>query len=88
MKISVYDTYVKKNDGQLMHFDVFLPKQDLELALTYARKWLNEIGLEDVTITAEECRFCHQEIANPMVASAIQEQGYYIYEMEGCPQAS
>jgi len=36
-------------------------------------------------MTQEECQFCHIQAAPPVVAKDIQESGYYIQKMEGCP---
>ncbi|MDT8363482.1 MAG: DUF2024 family protein [Nitrosomonas sp.] len=84
MQIHVYDTYVKANDGHVMHFDVFTDIKDGEKAVEYAKQWLASIGEQNSTVTSEECRFCHTQAAPEEVTEAIRQNGYYIYKMEGC----
>lgn len=86
MTIYVFDTYVWAKDGTRLHFDVFLPEQDGTKALIAARAWLAENGETEAELTQEKCQFCHSEMANPDVAEAIWEKGYFIFQMEGCPQ--
>ena len=42
MQIAVYDTYVRRNDGLLMHFDILVPAtlNNQETVLDYGRKYL------------------------------------------------
>lgn len=86
MNIHVYDTYAQAKNGGVLHFDVFMPEQNETNALIVARNWLASIGEDGNRLTQERCRFCHTETANPAVASAIEEYGYFIFQMEGCPQ--
>ena len=86
MEIHVYDTYVKASDGHTMHFDVITGEKDHDKAIGYGKEWLKSIGEESATMTTNECRFCHSQGAPEPVEKAIQEQGYFIQKMEGCPQ--
>ncbi len=36
-------------------------------------------------MTQEECQFCHIQEAPPFVEKGIEERGYWIQKMEGCP---
>ncbi len=81
----VYDTYAKAKDGRLMHFDVIIPQKDDTKAIEYAKEWLNSIGQKEVEVTTKQCQFCHSEVASPEIEKEIQQKGYYIYKMEGCP---
>ncbi|CAH1387865.1 DUF2024 family protein [Candidatus Nitrotoga sp. M5] len=84
MDIHVYDTYVKAKDGHTMHFDVFTAvKNDLQ-AIEFAKKWLISIGEGEALITSNECKFCHIQSASNNVIEAINQDGYFIYKMEGC----
>ena len=86
MEIHVYDTHVKAKDQHTMHFDVFMSEKNDQKAVEYAKLWLTSIGEEDVVVSSKECRFCHSQTAPAEeVISTIQQQGYYIYQMEGCP---
>ncbi|MDX8403909.1 MAG: DUF2024 family protein [Mariprofundaceae bacterium] len=86
MKIHVYDTYTRAKNGTLMHFDIFLSEKNATEAYAAARAWLAEIGETETKLTQEECRFCHSEMANPDVTAVIDTQGYFILQMEGCPE--
>ncbi len=86
MEIDVYDTYAKARNGSVLHFDVFVTRGlDKDLAFQYAKKWLLSIDEDPENLDQSRCRFCHFQQANPAVQKAIQEQGHYILQMEGCP---
>lgn len=86
MKIDVYDTYATSAKGSTIHFDVFLVHGDTkENALRYARAFLVSIGESAVALRAERCNFCHSEPANKDIQTQIEKTGYYILQMEGCP---
>lgn len=85
MRIAVYDTYVKRRDGQVMHFDVIVPADcSPQQALIYGQQYLADKPVIDQTLTSQQCRFCHTQPASPQWAQAISDNGYFIYEMEGC----
>jgi len=84
MDIHVYDTYVKAKDGHTMHFDVFTAVKDANKAIEFAKKWLTSIGEDEAHITSKECSFCHIQRASTDVIEAINQDGYFIYKMEGC----
>ncbi|PKM11803.1 MAG: DUF2024 domain-containing protein [Gammaproteobacteria bacterium HGW-Gammaproteobacteria-3] len=81
----VYDTYAKTAKGRIMHFDVVLDDQDQHQAITYARQWLASIGEGDAVINQTQCVFCHSCDAPPELRQQIDNQGYAIYKLEGCP---
>jgi len=87
MKVSVYDSYVLKKEGNTMHFDILVREkmQDLETILDYGRAYLISENQEGQPITADECKLCHIEEASEEVVSAIDKQGYYILRMEDIP---
>lgn len=87
MKIDVYDSYAQKSDGTVIHFDVFVESgTPAAQALTYGRRWLLDIGEQSAGLEQSRCNFCHSEIANPAVQQQIQSEGFYILQMEGCPE--
>ena len=86
MQCAVYDTYVKKKDGSVMHFDVVVEaKTPHEKAIEYGKKYLESVGEGEQLMTQEECQFGHIQQAPPRIESDIQSSGYYIQKMEGCP---
>lgn len=85
MKISVYDTYVKKSKGIVMHFDILVEDgKTLEDVISFGKEYLVSKELFDSQLTVEECKFCHIETAPVEVEKAIVRKGYYILEMENC----
>ena len=85
MEIHVYDTYVKASDGRTMHFDVITGVKDHEKAIEYGKEWLTSIGEGDAVMTTNECQFCHSQSSPKHVEQAIQDNGYFIQKMQGCP---
>ncbi|MDF1582778.1 MAG: DUF2024 family protein [Methyloprofundus sp.] len=85
MEIHVYDTYVKARDQHTLHFDVFMAEKDEQKAIEYAKQWLDSIGETESVVSSKECQFCHSQKAPEPVIDTISKQGYYIYQMEGCP---
>ncbi len=86
LKVSVYDTYVPKKQGGVMHFDILVPvkEKDLQKIYSYGKDYLKTKGQEGQPLTAKECRFCHVENTKGEIETAIQAKGYFIIEMEGC----
>jgi hypothetical protein len=86
MECAVYDTYVTKKDGKIMHFDVIVEASTPhEKAIEYGKEYLKQVGQGDQKMTQEECQFCHIQEAPEPVDKDIQDKGYYIQKMEGCP---
>jgi hypothetical protein len=88
MKVSVYDTYVTKKDGSIMHFDILVP-EELKDELTvhrFGQEYLKSKGQEGQPLTSKECRFCHVEKATEKIHADIAEKGYSIIEIEGFNQ--
>lgn len=86
MRVSVFDTYVKRDDGRVMHFDILVSdtEKDLPKIYGFGKEFLKTRRQEGQPLDAKECRFCHIENATPEVEKSINEQGYYIIEMENC----
>lgn len=86
MKVAVWDTYVTKKDGSIMHFDIIAPDhvRDESTIHAFGRAYLITKGQENQPLTAKECSFCHIESVRKAWEEPIAQQGYYIYEMENC----
>lgn len=83
MKISVYDTIFKKEDGKLLKFDIIVPSEfkDIEGIWQFGNDFLIKEGvIAKKLIGAEECSFCNMEIANEKIALEIREKGYSIFK--------
>ncbi|HOZ81886.1 MAG TPA: DUF2024 family protein [Bacteroidia bacterium] len=86
MKVAVWDTYVTKKDGSVMHFDIIAPSEmkDTAVIYNYGKTYLKSRGQEGQPLSAKECRFCHIESVRPDWEASIHKDGYFIYEMENC----
>ena len=86
MKIAVWDTYVTKKDGTIMHFDILVPEEikDSNVIYSFGRKYLEMKSQAGQEISSKECIFCHTEIARPHWEEVIRKNGYFIVEMENC----
>ena len=85
MKASVYDTYVKKPDQTIMHFDILVPEETpFTRVETFGKAYLQSKGLGQLTLSSKECRFCHIEEANPVLEAQLTEHGYSIIELQNC----
>ncbi|MFZ6010617.1 MAG: DUF2024 family protein [Bacteroidota bacterium] len=82
MQVAVWDTYVIKRDGKVMHFDIIAPAhiRDEEIIYTFGKDYLRSKDQGEQWLTAKECNFCHIEKATPEMESSIRLKGYYIYE--------
>lgn len=69
-----------------MHFDIIAPSEikDSAVIFNYGLEYLKEKGEEGQPLTANECSFCHIETVRLQWAEAIEQNGYFIYEMENC----
>lgn len=66
--VKVFDTRVKA-PSQTLHFDVMT--RDEATALRLANEYVAIRGLAAVSVTAQECRFCHAE---PLIMFSDQQQ--------------
>ncbi len=86
MQVAVWDTYVTKKDGAVMHFDIIVPDHitDEKTIHTFGKEYLLSKNQGNQPLTAKECSFCHIEKATDEMALSIQQRGYYIIEMQNC----
>lgn len=86
MKISVWDTYVSREDGKSMHFDILVPHnlQDKDTIFGYGREFLSTKPYKTHGLSTRACNYCHTEMASDTLSEAINRKGYFILEMENC----
>ncbi|KYG83491.1 DUF2024 family protein [Roseivirga echinicomitans] len=86
MKIAIWDTYVKREDGKVMHFDILVPKSvtDEKTIFAYGKAYLKTKPFPTNQLSADECRLCHMEQATKDTILSIEQKGYSIIEMENC----
>lgn len=86
MKVAVWDTYVTRNDGAVMHFDIVVPDElkDENIIHKFGQQYLGAKGQNGLKLDSEECRYCHIEFAPENVVRDIERQGFHIIEMENC----
>ena len=86
MQVAVWDTYVTKKDGSIMHFDILAPDhiKDERIIYAFGKDYLKLKNQGDQALTSKECKFCHIEQATDKMVLSIERIGYYIIEMQGC----
>lgn len=85
MNVAVWDTYVTKKDGTVMHFDIIVPTYiKMGDIYEYGMAYLKNKGFQGQSLTSKECKFCHIETINPQWEEEIKKKGFFIYEMENC----
>lgn len=86
MKVAVWDTYVKRKDGLIMHFDIIVPEETRDEAIIYGygKDYLFSKGQGELILSSKQCQFCHIEEVKSQWVDEISRNGYYIYEMENC----
>lgn len=86
MRVAVWDTYVQRVDGKVMHFDILAPSTitNAHAIYDYGHQYLATKSFDTQNLTSKECRLCHIEIAPEAVEEKIRKDGYYIIEMENC----
>ncbi|MCC6691019.1 MAG: DUF2024 family protein [Bacteroidia bacterium] len=86
MQVAVWDTYVTKKDGTIMHFDIIAPSEikDAAVIYNYGKEYLKIKNQQGQPLTSKECSFCHIETVKPQWEAEIRVKGYFIYEMENC----
>lgn len=86
MEVAVWDTYVTRKDGRVMHFDIIVPAhlKDAFTIHTFGKEYLKQKGEDNQELTSKQCQFCHIEQASPEIISDIQEKGFYIVELNHC----
>ncbi len=85
-QVNVWDTYVTKKDGEVMHFDILAPAdiKDTNIIYAYGRQYLKNKGQAGQELSTQECKLCHVETLQPKWEQDIADKGYYIIEMDGC----
>ena len=86
MEVAVWDTFVTRKNGSIMHFDIIAPSEIKDSAIIhgFGLKYLKEKGEENQPLTSKECTFCHHERVKPLWEHSLKTKGYYIVELENC----
>lgn len=86
MNVAVWDTYVTKKNGLVMHFDIVAPVETNDAAVIheFGREFLKLKDQEGQTLTSKECKYCHIEQASQLMIDSIEQKGYHIIEMQNC----
>ncbi|MEQ9167811.1 MAG: DUF2024 family protein [Fulvivirga sp.] len=86
MQVAVWDTYVKRDDGKVMHFDILVESKltDTSAIFNYGKEYLADKKFGTGPLTMNECQFCHIEQASPELQKRILEKGYCIIEIKNC----
>jgi len=86
MKVAVWDTYVTRKDGKIMHFDILVDEdlQDANQVFEFGKQYLKQMSQEGQTLSSKECSFCHIDKAPVEIENQIRQNGFSIIEMENC----
>jgi Domain of unknown function (DUF2024) len=86
MKVAVWDTYVKKENGSIMNFDIMVPdsQDNAEVIFGYGKEYLQSKSIVGYELTSNECAFCHVEQATQEMIEGIHKNGYFILELRNC----
>jgi len=86
MKVAVWDTYVTRKDGKIMHFDILVDENtdDANTVFEFGRSYLKSVLQEGQPLTSKQCNFCHIDKAPAEIENQILKYGYSIIEMENC----
>ncbi|KQB40478.1 DUF2024 family protein [Flavobacterium aquidurense] len=86
MKIAVWDTYVTRKDGEIMHFDILVEEHtnDADQVFEFGKIYLKTVSQEGQPLTSKECKFCHIDKAPLELENQIRQNGFSIIEMENC----
>lgn len=85
MKIAVWDTYVTRKDGKIMHFDILVNENnDADQVFEYGKNYLKTVSQDGQSLTSKECKFCHIDKAPEAIENQILKNGFSIIEMENC----
>lgn len=88
MNIAVFDTHVLRPDGRKMRFDILVRDEAADRAtdvvLAHGRRYLAAKGVPAAPLQAQECRFCHRELASPLIEAEINRVGFAIIELQNC----
>lgn len=85
-KVNVWDTYVTKKNGSVMHFDIIAPAhiEDPDLIYAFGKEYLATKDQAGQPLTSRQCQLCHMENLRPEWEVHIATNGYFIIELEGC----
>ncbi|MEM8848193.1 MAG: DUF2024 family protein [Bacteroidota bacterium] len=86
MEVSVWDTYVPRKDGKVMHFDILVPSTvtDASTIFRFGKQYLETKPFSTGELSSNECRFCHIGHATEEMVTSIENEGFSIIEMENC----
>lgn len=86
MEIAVWDTYVTRKDGKIMHFDILVDKSEIDQnkIFEFGKNYLKSVMQEGQELTSKECNFCHIDKAPENIENQVLKRGYAIIEMENC----
>lgn len=86
MKVAVWDTHIKKENGSVMNFDIMVPdsQQNAGVIYGYGMEYLQSKSIVRYELTSNECVLCHIEQATEEMIEGINKKGYFIVELRNC----
>lgn len=84
-EVAIFDTYVKRPSGTVMHFDIVVPKgTEPRVVYDFGKDYLNGKKVQLEHFSTKLCTFCHVEKPTPIMAQDISKKGYHIIEISDC----
>ncbi|WP_103864565.1 MULTISPECIES: DUF2024 family protein [Aquimarina] len=86
MELAVWDTYLQRDNGTIMHFDILAPEHitDKNIIHQFGEDYLKSKYFTTKGISLSKCRFCHITRGSTEMIQDIENKGYSIIEMENC----
>lgn len=86
LRVAVWDTWVRKPNGERMHFDIIVPadRSEEEFVIRCGHEYLGSKGITGIDLRTQSCSFCHVETVRPEWERQLRKKGYAIHEMQGC----
>ncbi len=87
MKVAIWDTYIKRTNGSVIHIDIVVPEEvKSELTIySYGKAYLMSIA-ETGEIDADYCQYCHAEEPTAQMVNDINNKGFSIIRLEDIPK--
>ena len=83
--VAIFDTYVKRPEKGMMHFDIVVPTgTEPAKVYNFGLDYLKSKNVEASYFSSKLCNFCHVEEPTDLMKQDIQNKGYHIIEMTGC----
>ena len=87
MNVAIWDTYIKRANGSVIHIDIVVPEEVKSEATiySYGQVYLSSIA-EEGEIDSDYCQYCHVEEPTTQMVNDINNKGFSIIRLEDIPE--